>query len=70
VPAAISDVSAPHRETWRNIVAVVDWKSDVAPSESDYAHHLAQMAEYLTATRTKRGALVYMTRGEVVWLKR
>jgi CRISPR-associated exonuclease Cas4 len=47
---------------------VIDWKSDVDPSDGDIADHAAQLRVYIRATRAKRGALVYFTNGEVRWL--
>ena len=45
---------------------VVDWKSDIDPSERDMRERTGQMEEYLRATGAPRGALVYMTRAGVV----
>jgi hypothetical protein len=50
------------------ISAVFDWKSDVALSPQDRTGYLAQLSDYLAATGATRGAIVYMTLGEVVWL--
>jgi ATP-dependent exoDNAse (exonuclease V) beta subunit len=50
------------------ILAVLDWKSDVAPSKQDQADYAAQLMEYMTAVGAPRGALVYMTLGSVTWL--
>ena len=51
------------------ISAIVDWKSDVAPSAEDRNSYLAQLSDYLVATGADRGAIAYMTLGEVVWLR-
>ncbi|MCP3468192.1 exodeoxyribonuclease V subunit beta [Bradyrhizobium sp. CCGUVB23] len=48
--------------------AVLDWKSDVAPSEQDMREHAAQLGDYLRATGTARGAVVYMTGGIIRWV--
>ena len=47
---------------------VVDWKSDVDPSDVDIRLHAGQLEEYLRATGAPRGALVYMTPGLVRWV--
>lgn len=49
-------------------VVVVDWKSDVSPSEQDAREHSAQVANYLRATGVPRGAIVYMTTGVIRWV--
>ena len=51
------------------VSTVVDWKSDFAPSPGDRTSYLAQLSDYLAATGADRGAIVYMTLGEVVWLR-
>jgi ATP-dependent exoDNAse (exonuclease V) beta subunit len=48
--------------------AVLDWKSDINPSAAQRKDHLGQLAEYVSVTDAKRGAIVYMSLGEVVWL--
>lgn len=50
--------------------AVLDWKSDVAPTEEDMRDHTRQITDYLEATGAPRGALVYMTLGAVRWVAR
>jgi hypothetical protein len=47
---------------------VVDWKSDVNPTEADMLAHAGQLENYLRASDATRGALVYMTRGIVRWV--
>ena len=47
---------------------VLDWKSDVAPTEEDICDHTRQISDYLAATGAPRGALVYMTLGAVRWV--
>ncbi|RUV68032.1 DNA helicase UvrD, partial [Mesorhizobium sp. M5C.F.Ca.IN.020.14.1.1] len=47
---------------------VVDWKSDVDPSDADIRLHAGQLEDYLRATGASRGALVYMTPGLVRWV--
>jgi len=49
---------------------VVDWKSDIDPAETDMRLHAGQLEDYLRATGTLRGALVYMTPGLVRWVFR
>jgi CRISPR-associated exonuclease Cas4 len=48
---------------------VFDWKSDIAPepaTRSAYAHQLALYVEVLAA---ERGAIVYMTSGQIEWIE-
>ena len=47
------------------IEVVIDWKSDVMPSSAQREKYRAQVMEYLGATGTKRGMLVYMTLGQI-----
>jgi ATP-dependent exoDNAse (exonuclease V) beta subunit len=49
--------------------AVLDWKSDVSPSRDDRSQHTAQLKDYLDATGAPKGAIVYMSLGEVVWIE-
>lgn len=49
-------------------IAVFDWKSDVAPTPDDHTAYVSQLLEYLELTGVKRGAVVYMTSGEVRWV--
>ena len=50
------------------IVAVIDWKSDVAPDAAARRAHAGQMSDYLAATGARRGAVVYLSLGEVAWI--
>jgi ATP-dependent exoDNAse (exonuclease V) beta subunit len=50
------------------ITAVLDWKSDIAPSQEDRAAYIGQLAEYLALTSAPAGAVVFMTLREVVWV--
>jgi hypothetical protein len=52
-----------------HVQAVLDWKGDVAPTARDRAGYRGQLAEYLRATGALRGALVYMSLGEVEWVE-
>jgi len=49
-------------------IAVFDWKSDVAPTSDDHTEYVSQLLEYLELTGVKKGAVVYMTSGEVRWV--
>lgn len=51
------------------VQAVLDWKGDVAPSAQDRAGYRGQLAEYLEATGAMRGALVYMSLGQIEWVE-
>ncbi|RWE61931.1 MAG: DNA helicase UvrD [Mesorhizobium sp.] len=48
---------------------VIDWKSDIAPTEEEMRIHAGQLADYLRATGADRGALVYMSLGSVRWVE-
>ena len=50
------------------IVLVIDWKSDVNPSAAAHSGHTAQLRDYLRATSAERGAIVYMSSGQVIWV--
>ncbi len=52
------------------IEAVVDWKSDLDPSSAVRVAYAEQIKAYLRATGALRGVLVYVSRGEVVWVRR
>ncbi len=47
---------------------VVDWKSDIDPSDKDMRVHAGQLEDYLRVTGAPRGALVYMTPGVIRWV--
>jgi ATP-dependent exoDNAse (exonuclease V) beta subunit len=51
------------------ITAALDWKSDIAPTGEDRARHAGQLRDYLRATNAPGGALIYMSLGEVVWIR-
>lgn len=51
-------------------VAAFDWKSDVAPTSDDHDSHASQLLEYLELIGASKGAVVYMTTGEVRWVHR
>jgi PD-(D/E)XK nuclease superfamily protein len=51
------------------LLAVLDWKSDIAPSEDDRSGHIGQLTDYLASIGASRGAIVYMSVGEVVWIE-
>jgi ATP-dependent exoDNAse (exonuclease V) beta subunit len=48
-----------------NIIAVLDWKSDIAPRQDERSGYVGQLSEYLAATGAPQGALVYMSLDEV-----
>jgi CRISPR-associated exonuclease Cas4 len=51
------------------IEVVLDWKSDLDPSPAERAAYAEQIGVYLRVTAASRGALVYVSRGEVVWVR-
>lgn len=50
--------------------AAIDWKSDVNPTPAVREAHAQQLRDYLSVTGAKRGAVVYLTNGEIVWITR
>jgi hypothetical protein len=51
------------------LLAVPDWKSDVSPSREDRSGHIAQLTDYVTSIGAPKGAIVYMSLGEVIWIE-
>jgi len=47
---------------------VLDWKSDVAPDERTKSVYREQVAQYAQALDAQRGAVVYLTSGQIDWL--
>ncbi len=47
---------------------VFDWKSDVAPKDSEREAYARQLGQYLHVTGAQRGAIVYMTSGQIDWV--
>ncbi|RUV81415.1 DNA helicase, partial [Mesorhizobium sp. M1A.F.Ca.IN.022.07.1.1] len=48
--------------------AAIDWKSDVNPAPAMREAHVQQLRDYLSATGAMRGAIVYLTSGEIAWI--
>lgn len=51
-------------------IAAFDWKSDVAPTADAHEGYASQLLEYLELINIDRGAIIYMTSGEVRWVRR
>jgi CRISPR-associated exonuclease Cas4 len=49
-------------------LVVFDWKSDVAPRETERSAYRQQLRQYLHVLGTQRGAIVYMTSGYIDWI--
>jgi CRISPR-associated exonuclease Cas4 len=47
---------------------VFDWKSDIAPEPSTRREHALQLALYVHILGAARGAVVYMTSGQIEWV--
>lgn len=47
---------------------VFDWKSDVDPDNEARSAYRQQLGQYLLATGSKRGAIVYMSTGHIDWI--
>ena len=52
----------------QGVEAAIDWKSDVDPSPTVRRAHTQQLRDYLSATDASRGAIVYLSSGEIVWV--
>ncbi|TIV63790.1 MAG: DNA helicase, partial [Mesorhizobium sp.] len=52
----------------QGVVAAIDWKSDVNPTLAVRKAHAQQLRDYLSATHAARGAIVYVTSGEIAWV--
>jgi hypothetical protein len=51
------------------IDVAIDWKSDINPTASVRAAYAGQLRDYLETTGARRGALVFLSLGEVVWVE-
>jgi CRISPR-associated exonuclease Cas4 len=47
---------------------VFDWKSDIAPAAAMRAAYASQLALYVKVLEAERGAIVYMTSGQIQWV--
>jgi hypothetical protein len=47
---------------------VFDWKSDVAPDAAARGAYANQLGQYVRVLGAERGAIVYMTLGQVQWV--
>jgi CRISPR-associated exonuclease Cas4 len=52
------------------IEVAIDWKSDINPTANVRAAYGGQLRDYLEATGAERGAVVFLTLGEVAWIER
>jgi ATP-dependent exoDNAse (exonuclease V) beta subunit len=50
------------------VEVAVDWKSDINPSSAVRSRYVAQLRDYLAATGSERGLLVFLSLGEVSWV--
>jgi len=53
----------------KECLAVLDWKSDILPSRDDRSGHIAQLKDYVETIGAPKGAIVYMSLGEVIWVQ-
>jgi CRISPR-associated exonuclease Cas4 len=51
------------------IDVAIDWKSDVNPTPDLRAAYGGQLRDYLDVTGAQRGAVVFLTLGEVAWIE-
>lgn len=47
---------------------VFDWKSDINPDAAARAAYANQLGQYVQVLGAERGALIYMTLGQVQWV--
>jgi CRISPR-associated exonuclease Cas4 len=47
---------------------VFDWKSDIDPDATARTAYANQLGQYMHVLGAERGAVVYMTRGQVQWV--
>lgn len=52
------------------IEVAIDWKSDINPTANVRAAYGRQLRDYLGATGAERGAIVFLTLGEITWIER
>jgi CRISPR-associated exonuclease Cas4 len=50
------------------VEVAVDWKSDIHPSSVVRSRYVAQLRDYLAATGSERGLLVFLSLGEILWV--
>jgi ATP-dependent exoDNAse (exonuclease V) beta subunit len=50
------------------VLGVVDWKSDVSPTDEVVQGYIDQVQQYMRVTGTSVGMLCFMTHGKVVWI--
>ena len=48
---------------------VFDWKSDVDPVAASRADYANQLGQYVHVLGAERGAIVYMTTGQIEWIE-
>jgi CRISPR-associated exonuclease Cas4 len=48
---------------------VFDWKSEVAPSDSERVAYRSQVLHYARALGARRAAVVYMSLGQIDWIE-
>ena len=53
----------------QRVDVAIDWKSDVNPTMAVRKAHVQQLHDYLSATHASRGAVVYISSGEIVWVR-
>ena len=54
----------------QRVEAAIDWKSDVNPTLAVLKAHVQQLQDYPSATHASRGAIVYLSSGEIVWVRK
>jgi hypothetical protein len=54
----------------QQVDAAIDWKSDVNPTLAVRKAHVQQLHDFLSATHASRGPIVYLSSGEIVWVRK
>ena len=63
ITAGVADAVAIEDDSSTSLV--VDWKSDVEPTETTKGHYRGQLRSYLHAVGAPKGLLVFLTSGEI-----
>jgi ATP-dependent exoDNAse (exonuclease V) beta subunit len=54
----------------QQVDVAIDWKSDVTPTPAVRSAYAGQLRDYLAATGAERGALVFLSLGEIAWVEK
>ena len=54
----------------KQVDVAIDWTSDVSPTPAVRRAYAGQLRDYLPATGAERGALVFLSLGEIAWVEK